>query len=394
MVPNLSGPVAALIVAGGRGARFGGDTPKQYRPLLGRSVLERSIQPFLDHSAVSFVAVVIRKEDGELFAKTVPPHDRLRAPIVGGATRQESVRLGLEALADEPPVAVLIHDGARPFLTSDLITRVVENLNESRGVLPALPVTDTLKRVFPEQFVDTTVSRDSLFAAQTPQGFRFADILDAHRRVSAIGPELTDDVAVAEAAEIPVRIIPGEAKNTKITNSEDISVAEQRLASRMITRVGTGYDVHALGPGNQVTLGGLTIPFTHALVGHSDADVVLHALTDAVLGAIGDGDIGSHFPPSDASLSGASSDQFLSDAVNRMRRRGGVLDHLDVTIVAEAPKIGPHRDAMRVRIAGICEIDPSAMSVKATTNEQLGFVGRSEGIAALATATVRLPVNR
>ncbi|MHA1560162.1 MAG: bifunctional 2-C-methyl-D-erythritol 4-phosphate cytidylyltransferase/2-C-methyl-D-erythritol 2,4-cyclodiphosphate synthase [Alphaproteobacteria bacterium] len=393
MAPNVSGPVAAIIVAGGRGLRAGGTTPKQYRFLQRRSILARSVQPFLDHDAIGSVAVVIREEDTELFRQCVPEHNKLRAPVVGGATRQESVRQGLETLTADPPFAVLIHDGARPFLTADLITRVINNLGDSAGVLPALPVTDTLKRANSELIVETTVSRDHLFAAQTPQGFRFTEILGAHRLCAETDAEFTDDVAIAEAAKMAVRIVPGEAANTKITSNEDIHVAEQRLAIGMTTRVGTGYDVHALGPGDHVILGGIEIPFTQALVGHSDADVVLHAITDALLGTVGDGDIGSHFPPSDPSLLNAPSDRFLHDATSRVRDRGGIIDHLDVTIIAEAPKIGPHREAMRERIAGICEIAIDSVSVKATTNERLGFVGRSEGIAALATATVRLPAK-
>ena len=394
MARIASGLVVAIIVAGGRGTRAGGATPKQYRLLHGRSILARSVQPFLDHDAVSSVAVVIRQEDRELFKKYVPKHSKLREPIIGGATRQESVRLGLEALSADPPNAILIHDGARPFVTKDLISRVIENLSDSAGILPALPVTDTLKRTNAEQFVETTVSRDRLFAAQTPQGFQFAEILGAHRLCAKTDSEFTDDVAIAEAAKMAVRIVSGDSANTKITSNEDIHAAEQRLDESMITRVGTGYDVHALGPGDHVTLGGIEIPFAQALVGHSDADVVLHAITDALLGTLGDGDIGTHFPPSDASLHNAPSDRFVRNAINRVKDRGGVVDHLDVTIIAEAPKIGPHRETMRTRIAGICGVEIDSVSVKATTNERIGFVGRGEGIAALGTATVRLPAKR
>jgi 2-C-methyl-D-erythritol 4-phosphate cytidylyltransferase/2-C-methyl-D-erythritol 2,4-cyclodiphosphate synthase len=394
MAPTISRPIAAIIVAGGSGLRAGGTRPKQYQFLHGRSILARSLQPFLDNDAIGSIAVVIREEDRELFRQFVPQHYKLRAPIIGGATRQESVRLGLEAFAADPPFAVLIHDGARPFLTADLIARVISNLSESAGVLPALPVTDTLKRASSGQFVETTVSRDRLFAAQTPQGFQFAEILDAHRLCAESHAEFTDDVSIAEAAKIAVRIVPGDAANTKITSNEDVHAAEQRLDDGMITKVGTGYDVHALGPGDNVTLGGIKIPFTHALVGHSDADVVLHALTDAILGTLGDGDIGAHFPPSDASLLNAPSDRFAREAISRVKDGGGVIDHLDVTIIAEAPKIGPHREAMRKRIAGICGVEIHSVSVKATTNERLGFLGRGEGIAALTTATVRLPAKR
>jgi 2-C-methyl-D-erythritol 4-phosphate cytidylyltransferase/2-C-methyl-D-erythritol 2,4-cyclodiphosphate synthase len=393
MAPSPPGKVAALIVAGGRGHRAGGDVPKQYRKVDGASILARSIRPFLDHPKVASVTVVIHREDRALYDAAAPPDAKVSAPVLGGATRQESVRLGLEALAAQAPDAVLIHDAVRPFVDGALISRVVDALSEDAAVLPALPVPDTLKRIGGDRHVLRTLPRDGVFAAQTPQGFRFAAILDAHRKAATDGG-FTDDSAIAEAAGIPVRIVAGDSGNAKLTTTEDIEDAERRLVSRTETRVGSGYDVHAFGGGDQVTLGGVRIPHDKALVGHSDADVVLHAVTDAILGAVADADIGQHFPPSDPSLRGASSDRFLSFAVEQLRARRGSVVHLDVTVIAEAPLIGPHRSAMRQRIAEICGIDIDRVSVKATTNERIGFVGRGEGIAALATATVRLPFNK
>ena len=286
---------------------------------------------------------------------------------------------------------MLIHDGARPFLSIRLIASVIAGLGDAAGALPATPVADTLKRASADALVEETIPRDGIFAAQTPQGFRFADILRAHRRYASAETAFTDDAAIAEAAGIKVRIVPGEAANTKITSSEDIDAAERLLSAGMITKVGSGYDVHALGEGDHVILGGVRIDHAGSLIGHSDADVVLHAITDAILGALADGDIGDHFPPSDPAFAGVSSDRFLADAVSRVTKRGGTIDHLDATIIAEAPKIGPRRDAIRASIAAICGIATASVSVKATTNEHLGFLGRGEGIAALATATLRLP---
>jgi 2-C-methyl-D-erythritol 4-phosphate cytidylyltransferase/2-C-methyl-D-erythritol 2,4-cyclodiphosphate synthase len=387
-----SGPVVALVVAGGRGIRAGGGVPKQYRRIAGHSILARSLRPFLDHPSVDKVAAVIHPDDRTLYDRAVGDSAKLLPPIEGGAERQESVRLGLEALAaSDSPKLVLIHDAVRPFVTSGLIGRVLAGLAENPAILPALPVSDTLKRAGSDLTVETTLPRNDIYAAQTPQGFHFAAILEAHRQAAASGAAVTDDAAIAEQAGIPVRIVEGDVANRKLTSMEDISIADQQLAAAMETRVASGYDVHAIGPGDHIMLGGVRIPHDRSLVGHSDADVVLHALTDAILGTIADGDIGSHFPPSDASLKDASSDRFLAEAVALLEARGGTITHLDATIIAEAPKIGTHRDAMRTRIAEICKIPVGSVSVKATTNEGLGFLGRGEGIAALATATVRLP---
>ncbi len=313
--------------------------------------------------------------------------------MFGGATRQASVRAGLEALAPRKPDIVLIHDAARPFASAGLIARAIAAAEKTGAAIPALPVTDTVKTVDADGHVDKTLDRNTLRLVQTPQGFAFPAILDAHRRAHAKGREdFTDDAALAEWAGMKVSVFAGEPGNIKITNAEDFARAEaMQFAALSDVRTGTGIDVHAFGPGDHVTLGGIRIPHDRALTGHSDADVALHALIDAILGALADGDIGAHFPPSDPQWRGASSDRFLAFAVERVKARGGRIAHLDLTIVCEAPRIGPHRDAMRARIAELAGIDVSRVAVKATTSEKLGFTGRGEGIAAYATATVRLP---
>jgi 2-C-methyl-D-erythritol 4-phosphate cytidylyltransferase/2-C-methyl-D-erythritol 2,4-cyclodiphosphate synthase len=384
--------VFALVVAAGRGTRAGGPVPKQYQTLAGRAILGHTLQAFLDEPSVDAVAVVIHPDDAERYRVAVPVHAKLRAPVLGGGERQESVRNGLAGLGAQPTDIVLIHDAVRPFASAALLRSVVAALDTEDAILPALPVSDTLKRADAAGHVAATVARAGLYGAQTPQGFRFGPIMAAHARAAGSTALFTDDASIAEWAGLPVRIVPGEAGNLKLTTAEDIAMAEARLSATE-TRVGTGYDVHALGPGSGVMLAGVAIPFDRSLVGHSDADVALHALTDAVLGAIADGDIGSHFPPSDPQWRGASSDRFLAHAVARLAARGGSVVHLDLTLIAEAPKVGPHRDAMRQRIAAICGIDAGRVAVKATTNEKMGFVGRGEGIAALATATVRLPAG-
>ena len=304
---------------------------------------------------------------------------------------------GLKALADDPPARVLIHDAARPFVSSALIDRVIAALASDNAVIPALPITDTLKRVDRDHVVGT-VFRDGVRAAETPQGFAFDAILGGHRRALAEGRFVTDDAALVEWMGLPVAVVAGDPVNVKLTTAADIANAKRRFqvddALRLgDVRVGIGIDVHAFGPGQEVMLGGVAVPHSRGLTGHSDADVVLHALTDAVLGALGDGDIGTHFPPSDPQWKGASSDRFLADAARRVGERGGIIAHLDVAVVAEAPRLAPHREAMRTRIAEICGIGRDRVSVKAGTNEGLGFIGRGEGIAAYATATVRLPLE-
>ncbi len=383
----MSGTVA-LIVAAGRGSRFGGDGPKQYADLGGRPLLRHCLERFRRHPDITAVQVVIHADDHDFYARAtvgldVPP------PAIGGANRQESVRLGLEHLAAMAPERVLIHDAARPFVDAGLIDRVLAALATAPGAIAALPVTDTLKRGI-DGLVSATVPRDGLWRAQTPQGFRYPEILAAHR--AAAGAELTDDAAVAELAGLPVSLVDGGAENVKITTTEDLARAERWIAAyRDEVRVGQGFDVHRFGPGDNVTLCGVRIAHTAGLLGHSDADVGLHALTDAILGALGAGDIGSHFPPSDARWRGADSTVFLRHAAEMVATRGGRIAHVDVTLICEQPKVAPHRDTMVKRIAEVLDIAADRVSVKATTTEGLGFTGRSEGIAAQATATVRLP---
>ena len=390
--------VAALIVAAGRGARAATDAtqPKQYCEIGGAPMLTRTLSAFAAHPGVDDILVVIHPDDVALYgaASTAFTSDILPA-VMGGARRQDSVRLGLEALAGEPPDRVLIHDAARPFADAGLITRVIDALATSPGALPCLPVTDTLKREADGR-VAGTVSRAGLFRAQTPQGFDFQSILTAHRAAARDSTlDFTDDTSVAEWFGLNVAIVEGSEDNRKLTTAEDLMIAgrlmQQGGAHAGAVRVGSGYDVHRLGPGDAVMLCGVRIPHTRTLLGHSDADVGLHALTDALLGTIADGDIGAHFPPSDARWRGASSDKFLKDAGERITAQGGTIVHTDVTLICETPKIGPHRDAMRGSIADILGLALSQVSVKATTNERLGFVGREEGIAAMATATVTLP---
>lgn len=387
--------VVALIVAAGRGVRAGGGIPKQYRAVAGKAIIRHTAERFAAHPRIGAVAVVIHPDDRALYDEALAGLEGLVAPVSGGASRQESVLAGLEALAGLSPGRVLIHDAVRPFASHDLIDRVIDALDDAEAALAASPVTDTLKRGAGAIVADT-VPRDDLFAAETPQGFRFAAILDAHRRAAEAGIPVTDDASIAEWAGIAVRLVPGERGNAKLTTPEDIAMAEERLASPALpreTRVGTGYDVHPFTDGDAVWLGGIRIPYGKRLAGHSDADVALHALTDAVLGAIAEGDIGTHFPPSDPQWRGASSDRFLAHAVALLRARGGRILNLDLAIVAEGPKIGPHRDAMRARIAAIAGVGIGRVAVKATTNEKLGFVGRGEGIAAIGTASVSLPAS-
>ncbi len=375
--------VAALVMAAGRGQRLGGDAPKHYLLLGARTVLARSLALFAAHPRITSVHAVVHADDRERYAAATGSLPR-PPPIVGGATRQESVRRGLEHLALDPPDLVLIHDAARPLTPAGVIGRVIDALAIHLAAVPALPLADTLKQAS-EGRVVATVPRAGLFRAQTPQGFHFPAILDAHRRFA--GAELTDDAAVAEAAGIPVALVSGDEAAFKITTGDDLDRARRLIAE---TRIGTGFDVHRFGPGDHVWLCGVKVPHDRGLIGHSDADAGLHALTDAILGAIGAGDIGQHFPPTDPQWKGAASGRFLSHAAGLLRERGGRLVHVDVTIVCERPKVGPHRDAMRAAIAEILSVDTDRVSIKATTTEGLGFAGRREGIAAQAAATVVL----
>ncbi|MDD7908713.1 bifunctional 2-C-methyl-D-erythritol 4-phosphate cytidylyltransferase/2-C-methyl-D-erythritol 2,4-cyclodiphosphate synthase [Pseudovibrio exalbescens] len=397
--------IVALVVAAGRGSRMLTDTdssPKQYRDLAGQSVLQRTCQKFIDNEHVSRVLCVIHADDFDLYEKatlSLESH-KLLPPVVGGRERQESVRLGLAALAELSPDFVLIHDGVRPFITQDVINRVVNQLkNGSKAVLPSTKVSDTLKSRGDDGTIAGTIDRTRIWSAQTPQGFDFDAISGAHRQVNAENRnDFTDDTALMEHVGIPVLIVEGDSANVKLTTPRDMELARQKVAMEntlMLSdiRVGSGYDVHAFEKGDAVILGGISIPHTMKLKGHSDADVALHAITDAIFGALADGDIGSHFPPSDPQWKGAASDQFLKYAVDKVTERGGRIAHLDCTIICESPKIGPYRDAMRARISEICELPIERVAVKATTSEKLGFTGREEGIASMATATIRLPGN-
>jgi 2-C-methyl-D-erythritol 4-phosphate cytidylyltransferase/2-C-methyl-D-erythritol 2,4-cyclodiphosphate synthase len=387
----------ALIVAAGRGQRAGDGLPKQYRALPDRpntALVTASLAAFLHHDAIDFVAVVIHQNDIGLYQASVRDfvdNPKLLPPIIGGATRQQSVLLGLEGLAaqfaDTPPKQVLVHDAARPYISDALISRCLLALGSAAGAVPALPVTDTLKRGDNGKIAET-VSRDGLWQAQTPQAFTFAALLDAHRRA----PQgLTDDAAVAEIAGLPIALVAGEAQNVKLTHEEDFMPP----ALQVQPRTGFGYDVHrfADAPSNShIRLGGIDIAHTHQLVGHSDADVALHAVTDALLGALAQGDIGSHFPPSDDAHKDRDSADFLTHALSLADEAGARLTHIDVTLICQAPKIEPHREAMRQRLSELLRLPVAAISVKATTTEGLGFTGRGEGLAAQAVATVLMPV--
>lgn len=377
--------VVALIVAAGRGSRAGPGAPKQYRQLGGEPVLRRTLAAFAAHPGIDGVLTVIHGDDRGAYEAAARGLPKLLAPCLGGETRQASVRAGLEALAGRSPTHVLIHDGARPFVSPALISASIEALATHRGALAALPVTDTLRRAT-NGLAGESISRDGLWRAQTPQAFHFEAILDAHRRMT--DHAFTDDVEVATAAGIDVAVIEGDDDNIKITDAADMARAMHILSRGGEARTGTGFDVHRFGPGDHVWLCGVRVPHSAGLVGHSDADVGLHALTDAILGAIGAGDIGKHFPPEEMKWEGAASDIFLAHAGNLAARSGARISNLDVTLICERPKIGPHTEAMRDRVAEILGVERTRVSVKATTSEGLGFTGRGEGIAAQAVATL------
>src|SRR5205823_11546252 len=341
-------PVYALVVAAGQGSRFGAPLPKQYLPLGGANILRHAVAALAEHPSVANVLVAIRPEDRALFDGSVSGLT-VMPPITGGATRQDSVRLGLEALAAFHPHRVLIHDGARPFPDRQLVDRVIDGLDKAVAAIPCLPLRDTIKRG-ERGTIQETIDRSALWRAQTPQGFHFDAILAAHR--AAAGRELTDDSAVAEAAGLAPLMVAGSEHNLKVTTTGDLAAAERLIAARRgDVRVGQGFDAHAFTAGDQVRICGIEIPHDASLAGHSDADVGLHALTDAVLGAIGAGDIGMHFPPSDPRWRGASSDRFLAYAATLVRDRGGAIAAVDVTIICERPKIAPYRDRMIERLA-------------------------------------------
>ncbi len=389
----MTGTVAAIVVAGGRGERAGSDMPKQYRDIAGEPMIRPTLRAFLDHAQVALVQPVIHRDDENLYRAATADLTKLSPPVAGGATRQASVRAGLEAVAARAPDLVLIHDAARPFLTGALIDRAITAGKATGAAVPGIAIADTVKSIDADSHVAETLDRSRLRIVQTPQVFAFDLILEAHRRAAEAGLEnFTDDAALAEWAGHRVSVFEGETGNVKVTANEDFARAEiAHLTSLSDIRTGNGFDVHAFANGDHVMLGGIRIAHTRGVTGHSDADVALHALVDAILGALADGDIGLHFPPSDPQWKGASSDRFLAFACERVRARRGMIAHLDVTIVCEAPKISPHRDAMRTRIAAIAGVPVERVAVKATTSEKLGFTGRGEGIVAMATATVRLP---
>lgn len=377
-----------LIVAAGRGERAGGGMPKQYRTLGGKALLAHAFDALASHPSIDRVAVVIGAGQEDFLAEALAEREPL-AVCQGGATRRESVLAGLEAIAAEGGAFhVLIHDAARPFIPPAVIDRVLSKLDAYEGVVPGLPVSDTL--IYFDNIIGESVPRQNLYRIQTPQAFLFDVALKAHRR----WPEemdVTDDAQLVRDSGYEVCIVPGDNLLEKVTRPEDFAAVEARLAARMSVRTGMGFDVHRLATGEKLWLGGILIPHDQGLVGHSDADVGLHALTDAILGAIGDGDIGTHFPPSDPKWRGASSDRFLAHAASLVEARGGRIEHVDLTLICEAPKIGPYRDRIRTRIAGLLRLPERRISIKATTTERLGFTGRGEGIAAQAIATVRIP---
>lgn len=377
--------IAALIVAAGKGERAGGGMPKQYAELGGKAMVAWAVDAFLAHPAISSVHVVIGDGQDEI-ARSALVGRNIDGFVTGGDERRDSVAAGLEAIAALGPDAVLIHDAARPLLPAGVIDRLVAALEDAEGAIPALPVVDTLAHSGPE--LGAVVDRAGLVRVQTPQAFRFGEIVEAHRRWE--GGTATDDAQMARAAGFRVVTVAGDTMLEKVTHPEDFEAAEAKLGARRQTRTGMGFDVHRLEAGRDLWLCGVKVPHHRGLSGHSDADVALHAVVDAILGTLGEGDIGSHFPPSDSQWKGAASHLFVEHARRLVAARNGTIDHVDVTIICEAPKIGPHRDAMRARLAELLGIDVERISVKATTTEGLGLTGRREGIAAQAIATIRL----
>jgi 2-C-methyl-D-erythritol 4-phosphate cytidylyltransferase/2-C-methyl-D-erythritol 2,4-cyclodiphosphate synthase len=379
--------VHALIVAAGKGIRAGGGMPKQYRHVADKPLLRHAVEGLLTHPGIDAVTVIINPDDRALYDDAVaglvlPP------PISGGATRQASARAGLESLVAHPPDIVMVHDAARAFVPASVIDGLIAALADSAhdGAVSALPVVDSLRRG--GALYEEAVDRDGLWRVQTPQAFRYPALLAAHRSAA---PGATDELGIAMAAGLRVAVTPGDERAFKVTNPEDFAKAAAMTTPVLSSRAASGFDVHRFGPGDHVWLCGVQIPHSHGLIGHSDADAGLHALTDALLGTISAGDIGDHFPPSDPQWKGAASDRFLAHAATLVRAAGGIIDHVDVTLICERPKIGPHRAAMRSRIAEVLGIALARVSVKATTTEMLGFTGRSEGLAAQAMASVRLP---
>lgn len=375
--------IAQILVAAGKGARIGGDTPKQYRLIQGKAVLRRTLEATLSEPRITETIIVVADGDPYI-ADLIAGRENARS-VVGGATRTASVKAGLQALSENPPDIVLIHDGARPFVTPDVISNVIEALNHSQAAVPALPIPDALKSLDGK-----SVDRDQLRRVQTPQGFHFEKIWTAFQALDD-NAQFADDIEVAQAAGLTIAFTQGDNNNFKVTYPEDFAKAEAMLMTETYTATGTGFDVHRYAKGDVMWLCGVPIECGFTLLGHSDADAGLHALTDAILGGIAFGDIGDHFPPSDPKWKGASSDKFLRYAVEKVMELGGQLQHVDVTLICEKPKIKPHRDAMREKVAELCGLPLTRVSIKATTTEKLGFTGRGEGLAAQASATVKMP---
>lgn len=377
----------ALVVAAGSGARAGGEVPKQYRKIAGKAVLRWAVEPFIDHARIDAVRVVIGKGQEPLAVEALEGLD-VGPFTIGGSERAYSVIAGLEAL----PLGtthVLIHDAARPFCPRAVIDRLLDALDGHDGAIPALPAIDTLTKVTKQGLVGEPIDRSEVVRVQTPQAFALETLTHAYQDWRATPP--TDEAAYLRAKRIPIAIVEGDPMLEKLTYEADFARAKAGLAKPLLPRTGLGFDVHAFAAGEELWLGGLQIPYERGLKGHSDADVVLHAITDALLGALGEGDIGDHFPPSDPQWRGAPSALFLDHARGLVERAGGRIAHVDVTIICEAPRIGPHRAAMREKIAGLLRLPVQRISIKATTTERLGFTGRGEGIAAQAVATVLTP---
>ncbi len=388
--------VVAVIVAGGSGIRAGGSLPKQYQLVGDKPVIRLTLETFLNHPLIDHVQTVIGLGHEELFARATQGL-ALAAPVSGGGTRQDSCRAGIEACQVKNPQKILIHDAARPFLSTELITNVITELDHADAVIPGLPVADTMKFA-PSGIIERTVDRAALWFVQTPQGFHYNSILQAHQKAHAAGQtSFTDDAAVAEYAGLKVQIIAGEQRNRKLTTQHDIQEADRENRNRLLeqrpdVRTGHGIDYHIFEKGDGVTLCGVKIPHTHKLKGHSDADVALHAVTDAILGSIGERDIGQHFPPTDKQWKGAPSAIFVQKAMQLLRARGGIVAHVDITILAEAPRIGPHVDAMKLNLQNLLGVTADRVGIKATTTEGMGAIGRKEGMSAAAVVTVRLPL--
>ena len=397
MGQNKTEKTAALVVAAGRGYRAGGGMPKQYRLLNNEPVLTRSLRALLCEPAIDRFLCVIHPDDQSLYQAALAPlsqreKEKILPPAFGGKTRQQSVFAGLKALAEngDQPDRVLVHDAARPFVTPALIHRGLAAAKIHSACIPAIAVTDTLKQIDTQNKVVATPNRSQLVAVQTPQIFNFALLFEAHKMAEALD-DLTDDAMVVERMGHAVHVFDGEARNIKLTTDDDFMRAERDLLRPMIPLAGFGYDVHAFAKGDHVMLAGVKIPHDKGVRAHSDGDVILHALCDALFGVMGDGDIGQHFPPSDPQWKGVSSDRFVFFALERLHKRGGRLLHVDVTLVAEAPRIGPHRHSMIATLSSIVQLPVSRIGLKATTSESMGFTGRKEGLAASVVVSVLLP---